>query len=150
MLISIAPSLLRDLSTRWMKTKTLLTAIAIAELATGIGLLLAPSSVVELLLGDPLSPDPMSPGVAIGVARVAGVALIAIGIICWLEKASTRSGSPTALLIGMLTYNGAVAAVLIHSFVVYGTNGIGLWPAVILHLVFALWLAVCLRFHAGE
>jgi hypothetical protein len=130
-----------ELRRRSVKTKTLLTAIAIAELATAIGLLLAPSTVVELLLGHPLET-----GVPVVVARVAGTALIAIGLICWLERESSRGGSPTAVLIGLLTYNAAIPALLIHSYVVDGTHGIGLWPVVVLHLAFALWLAACIRF----
>ena len=126
-----------------MKTKTLLTAIAIAELATATGLLLAPSTVVELLLGHPLET-----GVPVSVARVAGTALIAIGLICWLERESSGGGSPTAVLIGLLTYNAAIPALLIHSYVVDGTHGIGLWPVVALHLVFTFWLAACLRSHS--
>jgi hypothetical protein len=125
-----------------MKTKALLTAIAVAELVTGVGLLLAPSTVVELLLGSPLGS-----GVPLVVGRVAGLALIAIGLICWLERAGNRGGSPTGLLIGLLSYNVAVPVLLVHSYVSYRTDGIGLWPAVALHLAFAIWLAACLRFH---
>ncbi|MET0892991.1 MAG: hypothetical protein ABWY01_05415 [Pseudoxanthomonas sp.] len=123
-----------------MKIKALLTAIALAELATGIGLLLAPSTVAALLLGYPLGS-----GVPLIVARVAGLALVAIGLICWLEKTSNRGGSPTALLAGLLIYNGAVAVLLLHSYLVYDIGGIGLWPVVVLHLVLAAWLAACLR-----
>jgi hypothetical protein len=123
-----------------MKMKALLTAIAVAELATGVGLLLAPSTVAALLLGHPLGS-----GVPLVVGRVAGLALVAIGLICWLEKTSNRGGSPTGLLIGLLIYNGAVPVLLVHSYLVYGIGGIGLWPVVVLHLVFAAWLAACLR-----
>lgn len=125
-----------------MNTTTLLAVIAVAELVTGIGLLCAPSSIVQLLLGHPLSD-----GVSLVVGRVAGIALIAIGLICWLEKA--RIPGPPGLLIGLLTYNGAIPVLLIHGYIAYGTNGIGLWPVVALHVVFALWLAACL-FHIGK
>jgi hypothetical protein len=50
---------------------------AIGEAATGLALLLVPSLVGQLLLGEGLD------GVAIPVARVAGIALIALGITCW-------------------------------------------------------------------
>jgi hypothetical protein len=122
-----------------MKMKALLTAIAVAELATGVGLLFTPSTVVNLLLGHPLGS-----GVPLVVGRVAGLALIAIGLICWLEKTSNR-GSPASLLIGLLIYNGAVPVLLIHSYFIYGIGGIGLWPAVVLHLAFAAWLTAWLR-----
>jgi hypothetical protein len=123
-----------------MKTTPLLIAIAVAELATGVGLLVVPSTVVELLLGQPLDP-----GAPLVVGRVAGIALIAIGLMCWLEKTSTRGGSLTGLLIGLLVYNGAVPVLLVHSYMTLGTNGIGLWPVVALHFVFTALLAACLR-----
>jgi hypothetical protein len=47
----------------------------IAELAAGLGLLVAPATVVELLLGQPLGS-----GAPLVVGRVAGIALVAIGL----------------------------------------------------------------------
>ena len=123
-----------------MKTKALLTVIAVVELLTGVALLLAPSIVAELLLGQPLNS-----GVPLVVARVAGAALIAIGLTCWLENVSNRGGSPAALLVGLLSYNIAVPVLLVHSYLANGTSGIGLWPVVILHLAFSFWIAACLR-----
>jgi hypothetical protein len=107
---------------------------------TGIGLLVATSSVVELLLGAPLGT-----GVPVVVGRVAGTALIGLGLICWLERVNNRGGSPASVLIGLLTYNVAIPVLLIHSYVVDGSRGIGLWPVVVLHLAFAVWLAACIR-----
>ena len=123
-----------------MKLNALLTMIAVVELATGIGLLLAPSIIADLLLGDPLGS-----GVPHVVGRVAGLALIAIGLNCWLERRSNRVDPPTGLLVGLLTYNGAVPLLLVHSQLAYGIGGIGLWPTVVLHLAFAVWLTVSLR-----
>ena len=67
--------------------KNALTFAAVAEAATGLALLIAPSLVVQLLLGEQLT------GVAIPVARVAGIALIGLAIACW----------PGPPLVGMLT-----------------------------------------------
>ena len=125
-----------------MNTKALLTAVAVIELGTGAGLLLAPSTVAELLLGQLLGS-----GVSLVVGRVAGLALVAIALTCWLENVSGRAGSPIALLVGLLAYNSVVPLLLIHSTVTNRTSGIGLWPAVVLHLAFALWIAACMRFH---
>lgn len=50
---------------------------AVAEAATGLALLIAPSLVGQLLLGEQLT------GIAIPVARVAGIALVALGVACW-------------------------------------------------------------------
>jgi len=55
--------------------KNALTFAAVAEAATGLALLIAPSLVVQLLLGEQLT------GVAIPVARVAGVVLIGLIIV---------------------------------------------------------------------
>jgi hypothetical protein len=72
--------------------KNALTFAAVAEAATGLALLIAPSLVVQLLLGEQLA------GVAIPIARVAGMALIGLGIACW----------PGPPLVGMLTYSALV------------------------------------------
>ena len=47
---------------------------AIGEAATGLAFLIAPLLVVHLLLGQDLA------GVAVPVARVAGIALVGLGI----------------------------------------------------------------------
>ena len=98
---------------------------AVAEAATGVALLIVPSLVGQLLLGDALT------GVAIPVARVAGVALIGLGIACW----------PGPPLIGMLTYSATVTLYLAYLGLAGGLGGVLLWPAVILHLVLTALLA---------
>jgi hypothetical protein len=128
-----------------MRTSLLLGVIAVAELATGVGLVVVPSRVVELLLGDPLGA-----GVPLVVARVAGIALAAIGLVCWIEKNSQRGGSPTALLSGLLVYNCAIPVLLVHGYKAYQLDGIGLWPVLAMHVLFALWLAACLRATTGK
>jgi hypothetical protein len=47
---------------------------AVGEAGTGLALLIVPSLVGRLLLGEELT------GIAIPVARVAGIALIALGV----------------------------------------------------------------------
>jgi len=92
---------------------------AISEAATGLALLIVPSLVGQLLLGEELS------GVAIPVARVAGIALIALGVACW-------PGPPR---VGMLTYSAAVMLYLAYVGFVGGFSGMLLWPAVVLHVI---------------
>ena len=99
--------------------KRVLIFAAIGEAGTGLALLLFPSLVGLLLLGKELT------GIAIPVARVAGIALIALGITCW-------PGTPLA---GMLTYSAAVTLYLAYVGFVGGLTGILLWPAVVLHLI---------------
>jgi hypothetical protein len=99
--------------------KKVLMFAAVAEAATGLALLIVPSFVVQLLLGEGLD------GVAIPVARVAGIALIALGIACW----------PGPPLVGMLTYSAAVMLYLAYLGFAGGSTGVFLWPVVILHAV---------------
>jgi hypothetical protein len=98
---------------------------AVAEVATGVALVLAPSLVGQLLLGSELV------GIAVTVARVAGLALIGLGIACW-------PGPPIA---GMLAYSAAVAVYLAYLGFAGDTAGVLLWPAVGLHVVLSLLLA---------
>jgi hypothetical protein len=92
---------------------------AVAEAATGLALLIVPSLVAWLLLGEKLT------GVAIPVARVAGIALIALGIACW----------PGPPIVGMLTYIGSVTLYLAYLGIAGGLAGVLLWPAVGLHAI---------------
>jgi len=99
--------------------KRALIVAALGEAATGVTLLIAPSLVGRLLLDEELT------GVAIPVARVLGIALIALGVACW-------PGTP---LIGMLTYSAAVTLYLAYVGFASGFTGILLWPAVVLHAI---------------
>jgi hypothetical protein len=105
--------------------KKLLPLISVGELATGLAFFIAPSLVAQLLLGDELT------GVALTVARVAGIALIALAVACW-------PGTP---LIGMLTYSAAVSLYLAYLGFAGGASGILLWPAVALHAILTIFLA---------
>ena len=98
--------------------KRILLVAGIAEAATGAGLLIAPSLVGRLLLGEELT------GVAIPVARVLGIALIALAIAC----RSGRTG-----LIGMLVYSATVTLYLGYLGLAGGYGGTLLWPAVVAH-----------------
>jgi hypothetical protein len=114
--------------------KWVLTFAAVAEAATGLTLMIVPSVVGQLLLGEELT------GIAIPVARVAGIALIALGIACW----------PGPPLVGMLIYSAVVALYLAYLGFVAGLTGVFLWPAVALHGVLSIllgraWLATEVR-----
>ena len=99
--------------------KRVLIFAAVGEAATGVALLIVPSLIVRLLLGEELT------GIAIPVARVAGIALIALGVACW-------PGTPLA---GMLAYSAAVTLYLAYLGFASGLSGILLWPAVVLHVI---------------
>jgi hypothetical protein len=99
--------------------KNVLIFAAVGEAATGLALLIVPSLVGNLLLGEELA------GVAIPVAQVAGIALIGLGIACW-------PGPPTR---GMLTYSALVTLYLAYLGFAGGRAGVLLWPAVALHAI---------------
>ena len=99
--------------------KSVLVLAAVSEAATGAALLLAPALVGQLLFGVELD------GIAMTVARVTGIALIALGVACW-------PGTP---MVGMLTYGAGVALYLSWVGLAGGMTGILLWPAVILHAI---------------
>jgi hypothetical protein len=105
--------------------KRVLIVAAVAEVAAGMALLIVPSLVGRLLFGEALT------GVAIPVARLAGLALIGLGVACW----------PGPALAGMLTYNAAVALYLAWVGIAGGLTGILLWPAVALHAILTTLLA---------
>jgi hypothetical protein len=106
--------------------RRLLTLTALIEAATGLALLIVPPAVGRLLLGAELT------GVSIPVARVTGIALIALGIACWPCRTA---------LCGMLTYGTLATAFLAYLGIRGKWVGPLLWPAVGLHAVLTILLA---------
>jgi hypothetical protein len=99
---------------------------AVAEAVTGLALVVAPALVVRLLLGAELA------GIAGPVARVAGIALVGLGLACW-------PGPPRT---GMLTYSAAVTLYLAYLGLTGVASGLLLWPAVALHLILTVALSL--------
>ena len=102
---------------------------AIGEAATGLALLVVPSLVGQLLFGEELA------GVAVTLARVAGIALIALGVACW----------PGPALLGMLAYSAAVTVYLAYLGLAGGLAGSLLWPAVAAHAILTVLLTLASR-----
>jgi hypothetical protein len=104
--------------------KKLLLITGAAEAATGVALMVAPVLVGRLLLGADLA------GVSVVVARVAGIALLALGVGCWPGPAS----------LGMLTYSTLATVYL--GYLALGGKWAGplLWPVVGLHAVLTILL----------
>ena len=117
----------------------LLKLTAIIEAATGLALIAVPTIVVRLLLGAEIS------GASIPLGRVAGVALLALGVACWLARDDTQSRAARGLVVAMLMYNLIAIAVLAFAGIGLGLHGVALWPAVVLHAAMAIWCIVCLR-----
>ncbi len=104
----------------------------VVEVGAGICLLFLPAVAFELLLGvSQAAPE------ASLVGRVAGAALLALGIASWLGRSAGRSPARNGLLTGLLVYNGSAAALLVYAGLGLSTAGIALWPAVVLHTALA-------------
>jgi len=101
-----------------------LALAAVGEIVTGLTLLITPVVVGQVLLGEELA------GVAVIVARVAGLALIGLGVACW-------PGTP---LVGMLTYSATITLYLAYLGTTGDSTGVLLWPAVVLHVILTILL----------
>jgi hypothetical protein len=89
--------------------RKVLIIASVGEATTGLALLLLRDAFV---------------GAGIVSGRVAGIALIGLGVACW-------PGPATA---GMLIYSAGVTVYLASVRFAGGMTGVLLWPAVVLHL----------------
>lgn len=103
------------------------------EAITGVARMLAPGVLVALLLGG----APADAGIAVG--RVAGIALLALGLACWPGcdlRAASRGllvcNLPAAVYSGYIAVSGVVSGIL-------------WWPAFGAHTLLAMLLAFATR-----
>ena len=119
--------------------KQLLIVTAVIEAGVGLALLCCPSATVALLLGAGLDTP-----ATVAIGRVAGAALLALGVACWLASSDAHSHAGRGLTIALVLYN--LGAVIILA--VAGTQaqpvGVALWPAVGLHAAMTAWCVTCL------
>jgi hypothetical protein len=124
-------------SQRGNALKNLLNVTALVEGATGLVLVVLPSLLVTRLLGVSLEAP------AATLARVAGVALLALAVACGFARLEDgRSRAVRGLVGAALLYNAGVAVVLAHAGVGQALAGIALWPTVLLHAAMAVWCVV--------
>ncbi len=117
-----------------MNGRLLFKASAVVEVLTGFALLVAPTMVVDILLGEGVSP------IGVAVARVLGVGLLSVGIAGWESLGQDIRLAPRA---GLCIYNVGVAIVLAILGAYGGMSGMLLWPASVLHALIGammLWL----------
>jgi hypothetical protein len=106
-----------------------LTVVSAAiEAFTGLVLIVIPSPFGQLVLGTDLA------GTAQGVARLAGIALLALGVACWPGQG--RTTYVVSAVRGLLVYNLLVAIYLCYWRFAYSVGPL-LWPAVALHAILA-------------
>ena len=119
--------------------KRFLTLTAIIEAATGLGLIAVPTLVVRLLLGAEIS------GASIPLGRVAGVALLALGVACWFASYEVQNRAARGLAYAMMLYNVGIILILGAAGLQSRPVGIALWPAVTLHAAMGVWCVASLR-----
>ena len=114
-----------------MSVAWLLITTAFIEAVTGISLITVPNLVAELLFGEVLT------GAGLALARVAGVALFALGVAAWSGR---HDLSRSAALAAMITYNIPVAIYLTYLGISGHLLGVLLWPAAATHAALGLFL----------
>lgn len=118
----------------------LLQVIAAVEAGAGAGLILVPSPLVGLLIGGPVD----SP-TALAVARLAGAALMTLGLVCGFASRDSESRAAIGVVTAMCFYNAAAAGILLYARVGADLSGLGIWPAIVLHAMLAAWCLACAR-----
>lgn len=118
--------------------RILLGLTAVGEAAAGFVLLVYPPTVVRLLFGAEVI------GIGVVMSRVAGAALLAIAVACWPARNDPGCPAQRGLLFGVLIYDLAAAALLVYAGLFLDMAGVALWPAVVVHVVLAVWCAACL------
>ena len=103
--------------------RSLLVVTALLEGMTGLALVVLPSRLATLLLGSSLDA-----AAALTLARVAGVALVALAVTCWLTRHDGQSRAARGLVAAMALYHTGVAIVLAYASIGFALSGLGLWP----------------------
>ncbi len=109
----------------------------VMEAGAGAALLAAPDLAISLVFGSSAT----EAGVALG--RLAGGALLSLGAACWLARHDGISAASSALVVGMLTYNAVVVALVL-------TGSLGSLDPLrsglaVLHGAMAIWCLLSLR-----
>jgi hypothetical protein len=120
-----------------MGMKQVLGLAAVLEATTGLVLIIHPALVAQGLFGDGVA------GAGMALSRVAGFALLALGVACWPGR-EAGSGSARST-VAMLTYSLLVTLYLAYLGVIVHLAGMLLWPAVAWHAVWILLLVVAWR-----
>ena len=117
----------------------LLTVAGVVECLAGLAFFLSPGVTTALLLGA----EPDSVGVMIG--RVAGVALLSLGVACWGARADAGGAARMGTLRALTLYNAGAGLLLVIFAAMGKAGGPVVWTVGVLHLGFAAAFAASFR-----
>ena len=100
----VAEATLATSRTVWLAR--ILSVGAFLEAGIGVVLLVAPSALSSFLLRSPLS------GAGVTIARLAGGALLGLGIACWYARGTPSTPAGLGVSRAFLAYNLVAAAIL--------------------------------------
>lgn len=110
----------------------LLVIASLGEVATGAIVLAYPPIAARALFAADIS------GAGVTLSRIAGVALIGLGVACWPRDNALQAS------YGMLAYSTLVMLCLAVAGA-GGTVGFLLWPAVVVHAILSVALVFAIR-----
>jgi len=114
-------------------TTKLLRLASVLEILTALALIIAPSWVAWLILGDGAS------GTGIALGRIAGVVLLSFGLTCYPK--SFNLGNLDQSVLGMLTYNALITIYLTYLGLRGEATGGVLWLVAASHAVLTMLFA---------
>jgi hypothetical protein len=126
-----------SVSPKEMNVKLLLEAMAIINILAGVVMIVFPVFLSGAVLGVSLN-EPA----AIVVLRVAGVAILSLGIVCWMVASEGRSKPGKSLVTGLAIYNTLIMMIIAYTITIQNFTSPGLWVVILLHAIFAGW---CIR-----
>jgi hypothetical protein len=110
---------------------------AFFEAITGLGLILIPKTVIQLLFLASINDTG-----GIIAAMIAGAAILAIAILCWF---SGRNLKVYPLIKTLLFYNMLIIAIAAYGRINYKIEGIGILVVIGFHTILALWSLALIR-----
>lgn len=119
--------------------KNLLIVTAVIEVGAGIVFLALPSLGTSQLVGQSLETT-----AGLTLARITGVLLLFLGIVCWLAQYDSKSRAARWLVGTLAFYNAAIITVLVYAGTALGLTSSGLWPAVLVHAAMTIWCLMSL------
>ena len=117
--------------------KLLLKSTSVIEGLTGLAFIFTPNVLTKLLLG--LSLTEVS---GLILSMVAGSALLAIAIVCWLISESTNA---MALVKGLMFYNIAAVGIVLYSSMHFSVNNIFFFTIAVFHFFYGTWCLIVIR-----